>query len=80
MIDEDVKLEIIEKVDGISEWCSQMSFVQKPGEGIRSVVDLVQLNKFVDRPTSRLPKKLLPESLRDQCVLRYSTASTDTGK
>ena len=50
-IDEDIKLGIIEKVDGISERCSPMSFVQKPGGGIRSVVDLVHLNKFVDRPT-----------------------------
>ena len=33
-IDEDVKLGIIEKVDGISEWCSPMSFVQKPGGGV----------------------------------------------
>ena len=54
-IDEDVKLGIIEKVDRISEWCSPMSFVQKPGGGIRSVVDLVQLNKFVDRPTHPFP-------------------------
>ena len=33
-IDEDVKLGIIEKVDGIWEWCSPMSFVLKPGGGI----------------------------------------------
>ena len=33
-IDEDIKLGIIEKVDGISERCSPMSFVQKPGGGI----------------------------------------------
>ena len=54
-IDEDVKLGIIEKVEGVSEWCSPMSFVQKPNGGIRSVVDLVQLNKFVDRPTHPFP-------------------------
>ena len=54
-IDEDVKLGIIEKVDGISEWCSPMSFVQKPGGGIQSVVDLVQLKKFVDRPAHPFP-------------------------
>ena len=29
-IDEDVKLGIFEKVDGISEWCSPMSFVPIP--------------------------------------------------
>ena len=54
-IDEDVKLGIIEKVEGVSEWCSPMSFVQKPNGGIRSVVDLVHLNKFVDRPTHPFP-------------------------
>ena len=32
-----------------------MSFVQKPDGGIRSVVDLVQLNKFVDRLTHPFP-------------------------
>ena len=47
-IDEGIKTGIIEKVDGISEWCSPMSFVPKPGGGIPSVGDLVQLNKFVD--------------------------------
>jgi hypothetical protein len=50
-----IKLGIIEKVDGVSEWRSLMSFVRKPGGGIRSVVDLVQLNKFVDRPTHLFP-------------------------
>ena len=67
-IDEEIKLGIIEKVDGVSEWCSPMSFVQKPNGGTRSVVDLVQLNKFVDRLTlpflaskeiiARIPKRL----------------------
>ena len=69
-IDEDVKLGIIEKVDGVPEWCSPMSFVQKPGGGIRSVVDLVQLNKFVDRPTHPFPasKKIIARiPKRSQC-------------
>ena len=46
---------IIEKVDRVSRWCSLMSFVPKPNGGVRSVVDLVQLNKFVDRPTHPFP-------------------------
>jgi hypothetical protein len=37
-------------VDWVSRWCSPMSFVPKPNGKVRSVVDLVQLNKFVDRP------------------------------
>ena len=32
-----------------------MSFVPKPKGGVRSVVDLVQLNKFVNRPTHPFP-------------------------
>ena len=32
-----------------------MSFVPKPNGQVRSVVDLVQLNKFVDRPTHPFP-------------------------
>ena len=46
---------IIEKVEGVAEWCSPMSFVPKPNGDIRSVVDLVQLNKHVDRPTHPFP-------------------------
>jgi hypothetical protein len=54
-IDSDLQLGIIEKVDGVSRWCSPMSFVPKPNGKVRSVVDLVQLNKFVDRPTHPFP-------------------------
>ena len=32
-----------------------MSFVPKPNDKVRSVVDLVQLNKYVDRPTHLFP-------------------------
>ena len=32
-----------------------MSFVPKPNGKVRSVVDLVQLNKFVERPTHPFP-------------------------
>jgi len=54
-IESDLQLGIIEKVDGVSRWCSPMSFVPKPNGKVRSVVDLVQLNKFVDRPTHPFP-------------------------
>jgi hypothetical protein len=54
-IESDLQLDIIEKVDGVSRWCSPMSFVPKPNGKVRSVVDLVQLNKFVDRPTHPFP-------------------------
>ena len=38
-----------------SDWCSPCSFVRKPGGGVRSVVDLKGLNKFVMRPTHPFP-------------------------
>jgi hypothetical protein len=51
-LDSDVEKGIIEKVPvgTPSQWCSAMSFVPKLGGKLRSVVDLVQLNKFVERP------------------------------
>jgi hypothetical protein len=54
-IDSDLEMGIIEKVDRVLRWCSPMSFVPKPNGKVRSVVDLVQLNKFVDRPTHLFP-------------------------
>jgi hypothetical protein len=54
-IDSDLEMGIIERVDGVSRWFSPMSFVPKPSGKVRSVVDLVQLNKFVDRPTHPFP-------------------------
>ena len=54
-IDSDLKLGIIEKVEGVSRWCSPMFFVPKPNGKVRSVVDLVQLNKYIDRPTHPFP-------------------------
>jgi hypothetical protein len=54
-IDSDLEMGIIERVEGVSRWCSLMSFVPKPSGTVRSVVDLVQLNKFVDRPTHPFP-------------------------
>ena len=44
-IDEGPKLRIIKKMDGTSEWRSPMSFVPRPGGGIRSMVDLINLTK-----------------------------------
>ena len=49
------KMGIIEKVEGASDWCSPISFVRKPGGGVRSVVDLKGLNKYVMRPTHPFP-------------------------
>ena len=54
-LDEDEALGVIEKVEGTSEWCSPMSFVRKPSGKIRSVIDLVELNKNVERPTHPFP-------------------------
>ena len=54
-IDHLVELGILEKVDGVSEWCSPMSFVPKPNGDVRTVVDLVHLDKFVDRPVHPFP-------------------------
>ena len=54
-LDQDEALGIIEKFHGTSKWCSAMSFVPKPNGKVRSVVDLVHLNKFVERPTHPFP-------------------------
>jgi hypothetical protein len=83
-IDSDLQLGIIEKVDGVSRWCSPMSFVPKPNGKVRSVVDPVQLNKFVDRPTHPFPasKDIVSRiPTGSKCLFtRYLTAHTDTGK
>ena len=50
-----VKLGILENMDGVSEWCSPMSFVPKPDGDVRVVADLVHLNKFVERPVQPFP-------------------------
>jgi hypothetical protein len=65
-IDEDVKLGIIEKVEGVSEWCSPMSFVQKPNGGIRSVVDLVQLQicRQANPPIPRIQRNCIKNTKR----------------
>jgi hypothetical protein len=54
-LDQDEALGIIEKFHGTSKWCSAMSFAPKPNGKVRSVVDLVHLNKFVERPTHPFP-------------------------
>ena len=55
-IDSDLEMGIFRKVEGISQWCSPISFVPKPNGKVRSVLNLVQLNKFVDHPTHPFPK------------------------
>ena len=51
-----VKMGIIEACGSeASEWCSPCHFVRKPNGGVRTVVDLQGLNKFVMRPTHPFP-------------------------
>ena len=40
---------------GATDWCSAMSFVKKPNRKIRSMVNHIQLNKFVKCPTQPFP-------------------------
>ena len=54
-LDDDERNGMIEKVGGPSKWCSAMSFVPKPGGKVRSVLDLVHLNRYVRRPTHPFP-------------------------
>lgn len=54
-IESDLALGIIKKVEGVSRWCSPTSFVPILNGKVSSVVDLVQLNKHVDRPTHPFP-------------------------
>jgi hypothetical protein len=54
-LDDDEENGIIEKVSEPSQWCSAMLFVPKPGGKVRSVLDLVHLNKYVERPTHPFP-------------------------
>ena len=42
-------------VKDVSDWCSPMSFVPKPNGDVKPVVDLVHLNKFVERPVHPFP-------------------------
>ena len=50
-----VKLGILEKVEDVSDWCNPMSFVPKPDGDVRPVVDLIHLNKYVERPVHPFP-------------------------
>ena len=50
----DLQLGIIEKVvDGVSRWCSSMSFVPKPNGKVRSVVILRSWEETPDEETSQ---------------------------
>ena len=42
-------------VKDVSDWCSPMSFVPKPNGDVKPVVDLVHLNKFVEKPVHLFP-------------------------
>ena len=52
-LDHMVELGVLEKVEEVSEWCNPMSFVPKPDGDVRPVIDLVHLNKYVERPVIR---------------------------
>ena len=52
-IDSDLQLGIIEKVDGVSRWCSPMSFVPKPNGKVRSLVILRSWEETPDEETSQ---------------------------
>ncbi|MCP3929736.1 MAG: RNA-directed DNA polymerase, partial [Bacteroidetes bacterium] len=54
-LDDNEKKGVIEKVTGPTDWCSAISFVRKPDGKMGSVVDLVQLNKYVKQPTHPFP-------------------------
>ena len=54
-LDHLVELGILEKVEGVSEWVSPMSFVPKPDGDVRTVADLVYLNNHVKRPVHPFP-------------------------
>ena len=47
-LDHLVELCILEKIDGVLEWISPMSFVPKPDGDVRTVADLNYLNKHVE--------------------------------
>ena len=83
-LDEGVRLGILEKVEEVSEWCSPMSFVPKPNGGVRPVVDLVHLNKFVERPVHPFPtpKDIIAQipGLERHNILQSSTPNMGTGK
>jgi hypothetical protein len=58
-LEEDEALGIIEKFpieeDDVSDWCSLAHFVFKPNGDVRSVVDLKELNDYVQRPVHPFP-------------------------
>ena len=56
-LDHLVELGVLELVEDVSDWCIPMSFVPKPNGHVRQVVDLVHLNKFVERPVHPFPSQ-----------------------
>ena len=53
IINDDIERGTIERVNGSSTWCSPYFFVPIPDGGIRSVVDLIRLNRNTTRPIIR---------------------------
>ena len=81
-LDDDENKGVIEKVTGPTDWCSAISFVRKPDGKMRLVVDLVQLNKYVKRPTHPFPspRDIVASIDKNSKCLRFSTRQTDTGR
>lgn len=55
-IDRLINLDVIERIDAVTEWVSPIVVVPKPNNEIRLCVDYTQLNKAVIRPYFPMPK------------------------
>ena len=77
-----VELGVLELVKDVSDWCNPMSFVQKPNGDLRPVVDLVHLNKFVERPVHPFPspKNIIAQIRGTSKYFTVCDAKMNTGK
>ena len=55
-IDKMLELDVIEKVEEPTDWCSGLTIAPKPGGKIRMCIDLTALNKSVQREVYPLPR------------------------
>ena len=68
-IDHLVRLGILGKVEDVTDWCSPMLFVPKPDGDVRPIVDLVHLNKFMERPVHPFPTPRDPRQCTSDLLL-----------